>query len=157
MIGMIQISMTVVWLTAVIVLLIVEAMVPGLVSIWFALGALAAMISSMLSAPLWLQVGWFFLVSIVSLALTRPIARKYVNGRAVHTNADMAIGQDCVVTEEIDNVRGTGAVSVGGKIWTARLADPNGRAGKGAVLRVVRIEGVKLIVEEKHENMEVHA
>ena len=130
---------------------------PGLVSIWFALGALAAMISSMLSAPLWLQVGWFFLVSIVSLALTRPIARKYVNGRAVHTNADMAIGQDCVVTEEIDNVRGTGAVSVGGKIWTARMADPDGRAGKGAVLRAVRIEGVKLIVEEKRENMEVHA
>ena len=155
--GAISISMTVVWLTAMIALLIVEAMVPGLVSIWFALGALAAMISSMLSAPLWLQVGWFFLVSIVSLALTRPIARKYVNGRAVHTNADMAIGQDCVVTEEIDNVRGTGAVSVGGKIWTARLADPNGRAGKGAVLRVMRIEGVKLIVEEKHENMEVHA
>ncbi len=155
--GAISISMTVVWLTAMIALLIVEAMVPGLVSIWFALGALAAMISSMLSAPLWLQVGWFFLVSIVSLALTRPIARKYVNGRAVHTNADMAIGQDCVVTEEIDNVRGTGAVSVGGKIWTARLAAPNGRAGKGAVLRVVRIEGVKLIVEEKHENMEVHA
>ena len=155
--GAISISMTVVWLTAMIALLIVEAMVPGLVSIWFALGALAAMISSMLSAPLWLQVGWFFLVSIVSLALTRPIARKYVNGRAVHTNADMAIGQDCVVTEEIDNVRGTGAVSVGGKIWTARLAVPNGRAGKGAVLRVVRIEGVKLIVEEKHENMEVHA
>ena len=155
--GAISISMTVVWLTAMIALLIVEAMVPGLVSIWFALGALAAMISSMLSAPLWLQVGWFFLVSIVSLALTRPIARKYVNGRAVHTNADMAIGQDCVVTEEIDNVRGTGAVSVGGKIWTARMADPDGRAGKGAVLRAVRIEGVKLIVEEKRENMEVHA
>ena len=155
--GAISISMTVVWLTAMIALLIVEAMVPGLVSIWFVLGALAAMISSMLSAPLWLQVGWFFLVSIVSLALTRPIARKYVNGRAVHTNADMAIGQDCVVTEEIDNVRGTGAVSVGGKIWTARMADPDGRAAKGAVLRAVRIEGVKLIVEEKRENMEVHA
>ena len=155
--GAISISMTVVWLTAMIALLIVEAMVPGLVSIWFALGALAAMISSMLSAPLWLQVGWFFLVSIVSLALTRPIARKYVNGRAVHTNADMAIGQDCVVTEEIDNVRGTGAVSVGGKIWTARMADPDGRAGKGAVLRAVRIEGVKLIVEEKRETEEVHA
>ena len=155
--GAISISMTVVWLTAMIALLIVEAMVPGLVSIWFALGALAAMISSMLSAPLWLQVGWFFLVSIVSLALTRPIARKYVNGRAVHTNADMAIGQDCVVTEEIDNVRGTGAVSVGGKIWTARMADPDGRARKGTVLRAVRIEGVKLIVEEKRENMEVHA
>ena len=149
--GAISISMTVVWLCVMIALLIVEAMVPGLVSIWFALGALAAMISSMLGAPLWLQIVWFFLVSIMSLVLTRPLAMKYVNGRTVHTNADMAIGQDCVVTEEIDNVRGTGAVSVGGKIWTARMADPDGHAGEGSVLRAVRIEGVKLIVEEKQE------
>ena len=126
-------------------------------SIWFALGALAAMISSMLGAPLWLQLVWFFLVSVVSLLLTRPLAKKYVNGRAVPTNADMAIGKDCVVTETIDNVRGTGAVSVGGKIWTARMASPEGRAEKGTVLRAVRIEGVKLIVEEKRETEEVHA
>ena len=144
-----SVSMTALWLGAMIVLLIVEALAPGLVSIWFALGALAAMISSMLGAPLWLQLVWFFLVSVVSLLLTRPLAKKYVNGRAVPTNADMAIGKDCVVTETIDNVRGTGAVSVGGKIWTARMASPEGRAEKGTVLRAVRIEGVKLIVEEK--------
>lgn len=152
-----SVSMTALWLGAMIVLLIVEALAPGLVSIWFALGALAAMISSMLGAPLWLQLVWFFLVSVVSLLLTRPLAKKYVNGRAVPTNADMAIGKDCVVTETIDNVRGTGAVSVGGKIWTARMASPEGRAEKGTVLRAVRIEGVKLIVEEKHETEEVHA
>ncbi len=151
------VSMTALWLGAMIALLIVEALAPGLVSIWFALGALAAMISSMLGAPLWLQLVWFFLVSVVSLLLTRPLAKKYVNGRAVPTNADMAIGKDCVVTETIDNVRGTGAVSVGGKIWTARMTSPNGRAEKGAVLRAVRIEGVKLIVEEKREIEEVHA
>ena len=152
-----SVSMTALWLGAMIVLLIVEALAPGLVSIWFALGALAAMISSMLGAPLWLQPVWFFLVSVVSLLLTRPLAKKYVNGRAVPTNADMAIGKDCVVTETIDNVRGTGAVSVGGKIWTARMASPEGRAEKGTVLRAVRIEGVKLIVEEKRETEEVHA
>jgi membrane protein implicated in regulation of membrane protease activity len=152
-----SVSMTALWLGAMIVLLIVEALAPGLVSIWFALGALAAMISSMLGAPLWLQLVWFFLVSVVSLLLTRPLAKKYVNGRAVPTNADMAIGKDCVVTETIDNVRGTGAVSVGGKIWTARMASPEGRAEKGIVLRAVRIEGVKLIVEEKRETGEVHA
>lgn len=151
------VSMTALWLGAMIALLIVEALAPGLVSIWFALGALAAMISAMLGAPLWLQLVWFFLVSVVSLLLTRPLAKKYVNGRAVPTNADMAIGKDCVVTETIDNVRGTGAVSVGGKIWTARMASPEGRAEKGAVLRAVRIEGVKLIVEEKRETEEVHA
>ena len=156
MTGVVQISMTVVWLAAMIALLVVEAAAPGLVSIWFALGALAAMISSLMDAPLWLQFVWFFLISIVSLVLTRPLAKKYVNGRAVATNADMAIGQDCIVTETIDNVRGTGAVSVGGKVWTARMAEPDGRAEKGAVLRAVRIEGVKLIVEEKTEKMEVH-
>ena len=146
-----QMNMTFVWLAATIVLLIVEGLAPGLVSIWFALGALAAMIASMLGAPLWLQGLWFLIVSVVTLLLTRPLARKLVNARATRTNADMAIGCDCVVTERIDNVRGTGAVSVGGKIWTARMAEPDGRAAKGEVLRVLRIEGVKLIVETKEE------
>ena len=143
-----EMSMTMIWLAAAIVLLIVEGLAPGLVSIWFALGALAAMVSAMLGAPLWLQLVWFLLVSVVSLGLTRPLAKKYVNARAVPTNADMAVGKDCVVTEAIDNVLGRGAVSVGGKIWTARMRDADGRAEKGAVLRVVRIEGVKLIVEK---------
>ena len=147
--------MTLVWLAATIVLLIIEGLAPGLVSIWYALGALAAMISAMLKAPIWLQVVWFLVVSAVSLLLTRPLARKYVNSRTVPTNADMAVGQDCVVTEAIDNVLGTGAVSVGGKVWTARMLTADGKAPKGAVLRVVRIEGVKLIVEEKHEKQEV--
>lgn len=145
-----ELNMNMVWLAAAIILLIVEGLAPGLVSIWFALGALAAMISAMLGAPLWLQLVWFALVSVVSLILTRPLAKKYVNARAVRTNADMAIGQDCVVTEAIDNVLGQGAVSVGGKIWTARMRDADGKAEKGAVLRVVRIEGVKLIVEKNN-------
>ena len=148
-----ELSMNMVWLAAAIILLIVEGLAPGLVSIWFALGALAAMVSAMLGAPLWLQLVWFALVSVVSLILTRPLAKRYVNARAVRTNADMAIGQDCVVTEEIDNVLGTGAVKVGGRTWTARMNTPDGKAKKGEVLRAVRIEGVKLIVEEKTEEV----
>ena len=142
------VNMAVVWLVAMIVLLIVEGLAPGLVSIWFALGALAALISALLKAPLWLQLLWFVVVSVATLLITRPLAKKYVNAHTVHTNADMAIGRDCVVTEEIDNIRGTGAVTVGGKIWTARMASPDGKAAKGETLRVLRIEGVKLIVEE---------
>ena len=118
-----DINMAAVWLIAMVVLLVVEAIVPGLISIWFALGALAALIAAALNAPLWLQVAWFFVVSIAALAVTRPLAKKYVNSRVKPTNADMILGKECVVTEEIDNVRGTGAVSVGGKIWTARSAD----------------------------------
>ena len=139
-------GMAAVWLIAMVVLLIVEAVVPGLVSIWFALGALAALISAILDAPLWLQLVWFFAVSLISLWLTRPLAKKYVNSRATPTNADMLIGRECLVTEAIDNVLGTGAVSVGGKIWSARTEEPDGKAEAGSVVTVVRIEGVKLII-----------
>ncbi|MBQ2960192.1 MAG: NfeD family protein [Oscillospiraceae bacterium] len=147
-ISMPQISMTTVWLVAMVVLLIVEASVPGLVSIWFALGAFAAMLSSLLHAPLWLQCLWFALVSILSLWLTRPFVKKFVNSRTTPTNLDMVIGAECLVIEDIDNVLGSGAVSVGGKEWTARMEDADARAVKGEVVTALRIEGVKLIVKK---------
>lgn len=140
-------SMTAFWLAAMVVLLIIEGAAPGLVSIWFALGAFAAMISAILHAPLWLQLIWFFVVSVVSLVLTRPLAKRYVNSKTHATNADMVIGRECRVTEDIDNVAGTGAVSVGGKIWTARTESDEVKASAGELMTVVRIEGVKLIVK----------
>lgn len=142
-------NMPIVWLVAMIVLLIVEAIVPGLVSIWFAIGALAALVSALLGAPLWLQMVWFLVVSVVALALTRPLVKKYVNGRVQPTNADALIGRDCVVTEDIDNIAGTGAVKVDGKVWTARFVDENVHFQAGSIVTAVRIEGVKLIVTER--------
>ena len=130
-----------------IVLLAVEAVVPGLISIWFALGALAALVSALLHAPLWLQIVWFLVVSVAALALTRPLAKKYINSRTQPTNADMLIGKECIVRESIDNVRGTGSVSVGGKVWTARTENEGVRLQEGDLAVVVRIEGVKLIVK----------
>ena len=140
------INMPAVWLVLMIILLVIEGVVPGLVSIWFALGALAALLSAIVGAPLWLQVVWFLLISVVSLILTRPLAKKYVNSKTTPTNADMLIGQECVVTEAIDNVLGLGAVTVGGKIWTARTENPDIKVAIGQTMTVVRIEGVKLIV-----------
>lgn len=147
--GMMQ--MSVFWLIAVVVLLVVEAVVPGLVSIWFALGALAALISALFHAPIWLQVVWFVVVSILALILTRPLVKKYVNGRTTPTNADMVIGKDAVVTEEIDNLHARGAVLLDGKTWTARTENENQHAAIGESVRVLRIEGVKLIVTPKTE------
>jgi membrane protein implicated in regulation of membrane protease activity len=144
-----EINMTVVWLIAMVVLLVVEGVIPGLVSIWFAAGSLVALLLSLIGAPLWLQGTAFLIVSLALLVLTRPLAKKYVNSRTTPTNADRIIGRDCVVTEEIDNLRGTGAVSVDGKTWTARLERVDGKAPKGAVVKALRIEGVRLIVSEK--------
>ncbi len=143
-----NVSMAVVWLIAMAVFLIVEGIVPGLVSIWFAVGALAALVAAMVGAPLWLQLVWFVLVSIAALALTRPLARKYVNGRVTPTNADRILGKECVVRETIDNLRGTGAVAVDGKVWTARMLKDNETAPEGETVIARRIDGVKLIVEK---------
>ena len=129
-----------------VVFLVVEAATAGLTCIWFAIGSLAALIAALFDAQLWLQIVWFLVISFVTLYFTRPLVKKYVNSRSQPTTADMVIGKEALVTEDIDNVEATGAVSVGGKVWTARSAD-GGRIKSGAVVSVLRIEGVKLIVE----------
>ncbi len=138
--------MKTVWLVLIIVFIIVEGAVPGLISIWFAFGALAALIGTLVGAPVWLQTVWFFAVSIAALALTRPLAKKYLNSKVQPTNADMMIGKECIVTEKIDNIMGTGAASVEGREWTARMEDDDMRAEIGDRVTVLRIEGVKIIV-----------
>ena len=144
--GMLQ--MSIFWLIAMVVLLVIEAVVPGLISIWFALGALAALISALFHAPVWLQIVWFVAVSVIALVLTRPLVRKYVNSRITPTNADMVIGKDAVVTEGIYHLHAKGAVLLDGKTWTARMDRETEKAETGETVRVLRIEGVKLIVEK---------
>ena len=139
-------NMSVVWLVLMVVLLIVEAATAGLTCIWFALGALAALIAALFDAAVWLQVVWFLVVSILTLWLTRPLALKYLNSRKVATNADRVVGAEGVVSEDIDNIAGTGAVKLDGKEWTARSGS-GALIEKGAVVIVKRIEGVKLIVD----------
>lgn len=143
-----EITMTMVWIAAIVVLLIIEGVTAGLVTIWFAIGALAGLICELVGAPLWLQLAVFLVVSFVTLVLTRPLAQKHLNSKTQPTNADRLIGKECIVTETIDNVSGTGAVTVGGQVWTARgISESVIPTEKRAVVR--RIEGVKLIVEEK--------
>lgn len=139
-------NMSIVWVVLMVVFLVVEAATAGLTCIWFAIGSLAALIAALFDAQLWLQIVWFLVISFVTLYFTRPLVKKYVNSRSQPTNADMVIGKEALVTEDIDNVEATGAVSVDGKVWTARSAD-GGRIKSGAVVSVLRIEGVKLIVE----------
>jgi len=136
---------TIIWLVLMLVLFGAEIITVNLTTIWFALGALAAMISSLFDAPVWMQIMWFLVVSILALAITKPLVKKFVNNKTQATNADMVIGQTCVVVEPIDNVKGTGAVTVGGKTWTAR-SEYGDVFAPGERVTAVRIEGVKLIV-----------
>ena len=140
-----EFSMTLFWVIAMVVFLVVEAVTVGLASIWFAVGALIAMFTAMVGAPVWLQILVFLAVSAVTLYFTRPLVKKYVNGKVQPTNADMLIGKECRVTETIDNIAGTGAVYVDGKTWSARCENDE-VIPEGMLVKAIRIDGVKLIV-----------
>ena len=134
------------WLVLLVIFGIVEAATLGLTSIWFAAGALVAMVAALLHAPLWAHIVLFLAVSFVALLLMRPLAKKYLTPSFQPTNADRIIGQEAVVTETIDNLKGRGLVSVDGTVWTARAEDEQPIAA-GTVVKVLRIEGVKVFVE----------
>ena len=138
-------QMDIVWTVAIIVFVVAEAATVGLVSIWFAIGALGALIACELGAQLWLQIVIFAVVSVAALLLTRLLAAKYINQKSQPTNADRLIGTECIVTECIDTIAATGAVTAQGRPWTARSA--TGEAIEpGALVVVESIEGAKLIV-----------
>ncbi len=139
-------TMLIVWGVAIVVFAIIEAIGPGLASIWFALGALVAFFTALLHFPIWLQIFFFIVVSGLTLWLTRPLARKYLNSRTVATNADKLIGTEALVTERIDFLAGTGMVKADGKFWSARAASEEQTIEEGAVVRVEEIRGVRLIV-----------
>ncbi len=138
-------DMVMIWAILIVVFLIVEGVTAGLASIWFALGAIVALISIFLGAPLWLQITLFIVVSAVTLIFTRPLAHKYVNKRTQPTNADRVIGMTATVTEPVDNVAGKGYVSVNGRLWPAR-SESGEPIEKDASVTVKSIEGIKLIV-----------
>ncbi len=137
------------WIVALILFLVLEAVTVGLASIWFAIGSLAAMICAIVGGPIWLQAVWFVVVSAITLILTRPLVKKFVNGRTVATNADRNIGRTAIVTERIDNLAGTGSVKLDGVEWTARSVDDERTIPVNARVVVREIRGVKVVVEPR--------
>lgn len=136
-----------IWSGLLVVFVIGEAVTVGLSSIWFAAGSLAALLCALLDGPLYLQIALFLAVSALCLLAFRPLADKYLNSRVEATNADRVIGREAVVTERIENLSGSGAVRVGGMIWSAR-SENDSPIPAGAQVRVLRIEGVKVYVEQ---------
>ena len=134
-----------VWIGAVILFCVAEAITPQLVSIWFVGGSLVALVTNVFGAPEWLQVVLFVAVSALLLIFTKPAVKKFFGSKKVSTNADRVINQTAVVTQTIDNVNGTGLATVMGQSWTAR--SKNGEMiEEGARVLVESISGVKIIV-----------
>ena len=141
---------TIVWIAAIVIFGVVEAATAGLTSTWFVLGSVAALIVAICNGPIWLQISLFFVVSIVTLAATRPLVEKLMKKDIKPTNADRVLGGLARVTERIDNDVPAGAVYIDGKTWSARSSNGE-RIEPDAMVRVVRMEGVKLYVEAEKE------
>ncbi len=136
---------TLLWLGALVVFLIVEGTCPCLLSIWFAAGSLVAAVAAALGAEFWLQVVLFTLVSVLLLLTVRSLVRKYFNPSIQKTNAESLIGTEVYVTASVDNLRAQGQVKVNGIEWAARSTDGK-PIDEGTLVRIDRIEGVKLFV-----------
>ena len=125
------------WLIASAVFLLVEIMTLGLTSIWFAGGAVVAAIAALFGVPCLL------------FALTRPVAKRYLNSKVQKTNTDALIGQTALVKETINNMESKGLVQLNGQDWTARSFEAGEIIPEGSEVIVKEIRGVKLIVERE--------
>ena len=144
----------IVWLVLMVVFLIAEAATVTLVSLWFAAGALAALIAYFWGAAVWLQVLLFLAVSTLLLTALRPLVRKFVTPRLQRTNVDSVIGSTGLVTAPIDNVSASGQVRLGAMEWTARSTS-GAPISEGTLVRVDRIEGVKVFVSPAEVSAQV--
>ena len=134
------------WLIAFVILVVIEAATLALTTVWFAGGAIAAFLLSLAGAGTNAQLSVFAVVSFVLLFFTRPWAMRHVNSHATKTNADSLIGRQARVTEEINNLSGTGSAVINGLEWTARSEKDDSVYPVDAVVEICAIRGVNLIV-----------
>lgn len=137
------------WLALFIVLIVIEILTMGLTTIWFAGGALIALLLAFAGFGLPVQIAVFIIVSIILLLLTRPIAMKYFNTERQKTNAESLIGQQALVLADVDTLHASGLVKVNGQEWSAKTEESDGFIPKDSIVSIEGIQGVKLIVKVK--------
>ena len=135
----------IVWLVLMVVFLAAEASTVSMVSLWFAAGALIALLTALAGGPAWLQTQLFLAVSAGLLLALRPLVKKYLSPKLTATNVDSVVGTTGLVTAAIDNVSAVGQVKLGAMEWTARSTSGQ-PIPAGTLVKVDRIEGVKAFV-----------
>ena len=148
---MIETYMWIIWLALFVIMLIVEAMGPALVSIWFSFGALIALIVSFIpNVPWWVEVVVFVVISVATLLALRPLAKKYFKRNSLKTNVDSFVGKRGYVIEDITLLK-PGAVKIGDVSWTAIPLKEDEKILENEIIEVVALKGNKLIVKKVEE------
>ena len=139
--------MSIFWFVAFLVFLVIELVTVNLVTIWFAIGAIFAMISSFLTDSVIIQAAVFLITSLAVLLLTRPLMKKFKGFDRIPTNSDRVIGKVGEVTVKIEKNK-YGEVKIFGNRWTATSSQV---LDVGDHVKVKAIDGVKLIVEKEED------
>lgn len=135
-----------IWLGIIIFSVIVEVITIDLVSIWFAVGSLVALIASLLGVSSTIQIALFIIISAICIVVTRPLAKKYLRTEIVSTNSDRVIGKHGLVTKRID-ADTKGEIKVLSMLWSATSVD-NSVLLEGDYCEVLAIEGAHVIVKK---------
>ena len=136
------------WVVLSAILFVLESSTAQFICIWFAVGAIVAIVPAALDADLWVQLLVFLASSNAFLFLIRPVLRRKLKVERTATNYDRVIGTDAWVIEDIDNLRESGRVSASGLTWSAR-SESGETIPRDTQVEVQRVEGVKLIVALK--------
>ena len=140
--------MWIIWLSLFVLMIIIEASGPALISIWFAFGALISLIVSVIpGAPWWSELIIFIVISISTLLALRPIFKRYLKRNTVRTNIDSFIGKKGYVIEDISFLR-PGAIKIGDISWTAIPANEKETIKEDEIVEVVSLNGNKVIVKK---------
>lgn len=131
-----------IWLSVFVITVVIEFMTVEFVSVWFAIASIPALVLALFNQDPWLQLIVFFLLSILLLAVTRPLVVKYLRRNIVDTNVDAYVGKTALVTSKITEIE-AGLVKFEGLIWTAISSES---IPEGSKVRILAIEGNKLIV-----------
>ncbi len=142
-------AMPIIWTVLIIVFAVAEAFTLGLTSIWFALGAVVALLGSLVKMPIYLQIAIFLIATLVMLIYTRPVAQKYLRIGASKTNVTALLGETGIVLKRIDTYN-LGQVKVKGQIWTAK-SESGQDIPRGEEVEITAVEGVKLVVKPIEE------
>ena len=147
----INVSMIVIWLAVALVMLLIEALTVGLATIWFAAGALVALLAALLDFSIAVQIVLFLAVSICLLVFTRKIFVEKLKAGSEKTNVDALVGEKGVVISPIHPYE-VGQVKVGGQVWSAVGKNPDETFAVDQLVKINAIEGVKLVVTPvKHD------
>lgn len=143
-----------IWLIIAILFFILEMMGPGFLLFWVGVGALLTMIVSIFVDNIAIQIGIFTISSIALLFCTRPFVKRFTKNDTTPTNAYSLIGKKGIVLKEINPIKGIGQIKVNGEIWSAKSSSDDIIA-EGELITVLKIDGVKAIVEKSKEKTTV--